>query len=71
MSEIHQNICPIMSRAVTFPTGLPYPEEQHEDRLIDIECLGKDCKWYISNEGECAIKWQALMVTAIFEREDD
>lgn len=78
MSEIHHTeLCPVMSRAVTFPAhelsedgGNKHLVEYHEDHLIEIECRGKACAWYIEMEGFCSIKFQALTLNAIFERDD-
>jgi hypothetical protein len=76
MSKIFPSrICPVMSRAVTYPKGRFDEDEgevihDREERLIEIECRQDDCSWYIENDGECAIKYQALMVSGIYERED-
>ena len=72
MSEIHQDVCPIMSRSVTFASSQWEEDgidcETREDYLIEIPCLGSRCKWYMSNDGECCIKNQAMSIDAIFER---
>ena len=73
---LETRLCPIMSRAVTFPIHELNDDGGHierfrEDHLIEIECRQDECAWYIENEGECALKWQALMVMGMYMREDD
>lgn len=68
MSEVHHNeICPLMSRSVTFPTigedGL-----DRKERLIEVECLGDRCAWYLYSEGHCAMKEISIMALAYYER---
>ena len=72
MSSVHPGICPILSRAVTFPRLQdPCGDEPgmvREDYLIETECLQERCSWWLGLDGECGIKILSIMSRGVYEQ---
>lgn len=67
-----KHLCPIMSRNVTRPGPDNLDgEETNDDYLIEQECAGDDCMFWVDLEDMCALKVLALQLIRVRDADGD